>query len=386
MNISDLSVLSFLIFLFLLLTIWLSSTLGVRKLLSAGIFFWHTLFSVFYWYYSLSSPADSDHYYDVSLQLRGDLDWTPGTRFVESLTSVFSDMMGLSKLNIFIVYGFLGTIGLLLLASMFFNRWKIPSGWLRYGSYVILFSPNINFWSSAIGKDSPAFLAACLAAFSSMDIRKYKFFFGVSVVLMFLVRPHVAFFMIIALSLSALFGRRVNFSSRVATVAFVISISFVVLPFILEYSGLGDISTVESTTEYVGRRQEANLEGGSSLDIGDMPLPLQMFTYLFRPLFFDASNQMGLIVSFDNLILLAICLGSLKCCIDLFVRQMKNNFSFGVIFNVIYFFLVLVVFSMTTANLGIAVRQKTMIIPSLFAIILIANNSKEVERRLLKTS
>jgi hypothetical protein len=385
MNISDLSVFSFLIFLFLVLTIWFSGILKIRKILSAGIFFWHTLFSIFYWYYSLSNPADSDHYYDVSLQLRGNLDWTPGTRFVESLTSVFSDVMSLSKLNIFIVYGFLGTIGLLLLASMFLNEWKVRSGWLRYGSYVILFSPNMNFWSSAIGKDSPAFLAACLAAFSSMNIRKYKLLFGISVVLMFLVRPHVAFFMIIALSFSALFGRRVNFSSRVAIIALVVSISLVVLPFILEYSGLGDVSSVESTSEYVGRRQEANLEGGSSLDIGDMPLPFQMFTYLFRPLFFDASNLMGLIVSFDNLILLAICLGSVKCCLDLFARQMKNNFSFGTSFNAIYFLLVLVIFSMTTANLGIAIRQKTMIIPSLFAIILIAKSSKRVEGKLLET-
>ena len=67
----------------------------------------------------------------------------------------------------------------------------------------------------------------------------------------------------------------------------------------MDYVGLqgADTASVES---YIEKRQASNLEGGSSVDISEYSFPLQFFTYMYRPLFFDAQTIIALVVSAEN--------------------------------------------------------------------------------------
>lgn len=360
------------------LATWIGRLLGLRYRLVQGLLGWHTAACLSYWYYSLSHVADATLYYERSFY--SGYAWMPGTSFVNSFTKLFVDMFGLCQLNVFMIYNLFGVGGLLLLAQILLSFWPVCKGRQSYIPYLMLFSPGISFWSSAIGKDAPAFFAACLAVFAFMNIGRRRFHFALAILIMFCVRPHVALFMLIAASLSAVFGKKIRLIARVAIMLSITLAAVFVVPFALEYSGLGSKPSSESVNEYIDQRAEYNLGGGSSIDIAALPLPLQMFSYLFRPLFFDAPGILGMIVSCENLVLL--------CLVIIYIPRMLPTLlripSATLIFNIAYLLLGLSVFAMTTANLGIAVRQKTMLLPSLFVLIVVGANVQHQKKKALR--
>jgi hypothetical protein len=124
--------------------------------------------------------------------------------------------------------------------------------------------------------------------------------------------------------------------------------------------------------------------GGSYVDITNANIVVQLFTYLFRPLFFDAVNIVQIIASFENLIYLF-----------LFTILLSPKFIYYVIrgntillrFCLLYFALGSLVLAMSTPNLGTAVRQKNMVMIA-FVVILsmylrhLACKNRRKEKRL----
>ncbi|PSD37872.1 hypothetical protein C7E21_10595, partial [Acinetobacter radioresistens] len=90
-----------------------------------------------------------------------------------------------------------------------------------------------------------------------------------------------------------------------------------------------------------------------------MSYPMQIFTYIFRPLPFDAHSTLALFTSIENTILLFLFIYILfisKFRLYSFVEG-KNTWL------LIYAFLTCSMLAITTANLGIATRQKWMFMP-----------------------
>ena len=73
--------------------------------------------------------------------------------------------------------------------------------------------------------------------------------------------------------------------------------------FVQQYVGLEEAS-IDSVSSYVDQRQGFNQSGGSSIDLQSMSYPMQIFTYIFRPLPFDAHSALALFTSIENTILL----------------------------------------------------------------------------------
>lgn len=366
MNGLDVILVPLLVLAALIMSVSLAARLQLSRGLAAALSIWHTMFCIVYWAYAQKAPADANVYYQVGLS--GAPDWSPGTKFVESFTGLFAYGLGFGKVSTFLVYNLFGLAGLLLLARMLFDLWPYRTGFGKTIPYVILLLPGLSFWSSAIGKDAPAFLAVNMAVFSSMDLGRRKVTFGIAVLIMFLVRPHVASIMLFAAGIALFAGRGVGPVARIATLAAVGIAMALAIPFAVRYVGLEDGVTLRSATDYIELRQSLNMEGGGGVDISSMSPPMQMFTYLFRPLFFDAPGLMGLIVSFENLLLLALSLIYVPRAVLLFWR----NASLPIRFNAVYATLALIIFATTTANLGLAIRQKTMVLPSVFILIALA--------------
>jgi hypothetical protein len=349
----------------------LSRVLGVNSWLSTFILFLHTCTCFFYYYYAETTTADSTFYYDSALI--GEYDWTPGTKFVIAFTAVMVNFLNMSKMNVFLVYHLFGVAALLVLANTLFSACSSSSlllstsgtatkTWFRYVPYAIVCLPTLHFWSSAIGKDAPAFFAACLFSFSTMRFQQRKSYAFIATIIMFLVRPHVAFCMIIVIIFVFLTSKKVNLLSRALMLSLFLSVLIAIVPFILQYAGFEDSVSVDTTSSYVEGRQGKNLEGSTSVDIASMPLPVQIFTYLFRPLFFDASDVLSLIISAENLFFLVLIL-----IFGFRMLRLVFDRSFPAIPpNVIYCFIVLIMLASTTSNIGIAIRQKTMVLPSIY--------------------
>jgi hypothetical protein len=133
----------------------------------------------------------------------------------------------------------------------------------------------------------------------------------------------------------------------------------------LQFAGLGYAEDISDVTAYFEFRQGHNLDGGSSVDIASMSVPIRMITYAFRPLFFHANGLLGLIVSFENLFQASL----IFCATYLIMRGKKSQLSrFALLFFTSFTIISWFVLANTTANLGIATRQKWMFLPMLLVI------------------
>jgi hypothetical protein len=108
------------------------------------------------------------------------------------------------------------------------------------------------------------------------------------------------------------------------------------------------------------------------VDISEYGFPTQLFTYMFRPLFVDARGTLGWIVSFENLFYLAGCVYYAPHV----ARALWTGYGgFFVRFNFFFWVLAASILAVTTSNLGVAIRQKTMILPSLLLLLLLASRA-----------
>ena len=331
--------------------------LNIKISMSIFLYFWHTLFALVYIYYVNSNGGDAVDYYLRSLNnLR---DFSVGTIAIDWITSFFSSFLGFSFVACSLVFNIFGCIGMLILYSSIKPTSLLSSKTMQYLALGIILLPSLSFWSSAIGKDSISFLSVCLALWSSIDFsrRKYAMFF--SILLMLLVRPHIAAILIAALSIATLWSHKMPIIKKLWV--FVLSLlgASLVIPYALVYVGLTDTITASVIGGYIEARQGQNLDGGSSVDIASMILPMKVFTFIFRPLPFEAHNVSALLASIDNVILLLLFTFS-------FNKIFKSSHdSVNRVFLWVFTLTCLLVLSLTTANLGIAVRQKWMFLPCL---------------------
>lgn len=345
---------------------------GVLIAISLGRFFkisqkralffylWHSALCLYYFYFSLNSTADSTLYYINSFDYDQGLMF--GTHGIYLLTSLFSERLGFSYGGVFLVYNIFGCIGMLALAAALQHVIFDASRLARQTGLAIMLMPGLSFWSSAIGKDALTFMAAGLATWGALDLsRRYPALF-IATLAFLLARPHMAGILLVSVAFALMFASRVGFAKKTLLLAIALPATAFGLSFGLQFAGLGEAEGISDVTEYFETRQGHNLEGGSSVDIASMSVPMRMVTYLFRPLFFDAVGLQGLAVSVENLFLFIIVLGAVVFFFK--GRGLMIN-RFAALFFVTFTVISWIVLANTTANLGIAIRQKWMFLPML---------------------
>lgn len=363
--------------LFILFTI-LSLKLGyffkISYKVSLILYLWHTIFCVLYFWFALNFGADSNKYY---LRALNDpyIEFNFGTSFIVLLTRFFHSIFGLGYLDQFLIHGFIGYIGLLAFAGAVNQSISNKTKNIKIFGWLIVFLPSISFWTTGLGKDAISFLAIGLALWAALNLEKRKFLLFFSIVIMFLIRPHIAVVLLLAFIFSLVFDKRVNIYSKVFFGSFSLLGAAIVLPIMLNYIGLSEANELSDVDNYIDKRQSYNTSGGSSLDISSMSFPMQIFTYLFRPLPFEATSILALLASLDNLILLILSFIGLFSFIKKNIPSIESNR----IFLWFYFFICLSVLAMTTANLGIAMRQKWMFVPVFIFLLLSIIGSKTKE-------
>ena len=322
----------------LFVALFLSRRYAVYPQKAILLYLWHTIFCFLYLFYSLYNQADSIGYYKRSLTF----DWSIslGTDSVDAFSAIFSQGLGFSYLGLFLVFNIIGFIGFLAFyAVLSYITLGAPSYITRI-STVIIFLPSVSFWSSALGKDAFSFMSVGLALWASLDLKRYIWLMVFAIVL---------------------------------------------VPLALSYAGVGGDAQVSDLVEYIEQRQKENLDGASSVDINNMSLVVKLFTYFFRPLPFEAHNFAALAASLDNVVLLLMLFLSLRLVLKRKNFQTDIDKS-GRIFLWTYSFSAWVILSMTTANLGIAMRQKWMFAPMLIVLTLSALSRAYKSDRILRSN
>lgn len=229
---------------------------------------------------------------------------------------------------------FIGYIGLLAFAGSIKQATLYKSKNIKLLGWVIVFLPSISFWTTALGKDAISFMALGLALWSALDFKKRKLLLFFSIFSMFMVRPHIGAALAIAFAFSIIFDKRTSLYIKVffGTIAFIIT-AFII-PIMINYIGLSEADGLSDVDAYVDKRQNSNLSGGSSLDIASMSLPMQMLSYLFRPLPFEAHTLFALIASLDNIILIYLLILGIVAYLEKSKPSIESNriFFMGILF------------------------------------------------------
>jgi hypothetical protein len=344
------------------------------------LYAWHTIFSVVYLWYALNFGADALGYYEAGLS--GRVDFNVGTAGIEFLTMLLVQDLGLSTLGTFLVFNIFGVVGLLAVDSCLQMAARDKPKYLIYLANIVIFLPSMSFWSSAIGKDSVSFMATGLALWAALALQKRWLLMVLAIVIMFLVRPHMAGIMVFSCCLDILLSRYTSLPKKIVFIALASVAATLVLPSALRYAGVGEAIASEEIMDYVGRRQAYNTEGGGGIDIASMSLPMQLFTYMFRPIIFEATTVFAFVAAIDNLVLVFLfALGGWSL-----FRGRKSGLGESRVFLLAYAMLAWVVLAMTTANLGIALRQKWMFAPMLIFLLISVIGVKKRRRRSLVRS
>lgn len=327
------------------------------------IYFWHTFFSFIYAWYTIEFYGDTIFYYRESQN--GIDPFGFSTQSIVFIGSLIYEIFEISFLGMGFVFGMFGLIGLLIFDSSLRFITKNKSNNIKILATLFIFLPSVSFWSSGLGKDAVAFMAVNLVLWASLNLynRKIPMIFGI--IFMLLIRPHIAAVILIALTLSIFFERKINIINRVFLTIVVFITAYIVVNSALNYLNFNQDLNLQNIINYIKQRQEYNWKGfGGGTDIRSMSLPMQILNYLFKPLPYEANSIRSMLASIDNIFLLYLFI------IGLYSKFKGSSVhpNINLIFFMIYGFGLLVILSMTTANTGIALRQKWMVLPFLIVL------------------
>lgn len=362
--------------------IWLLGFLlleSIRKIFGLGfrithlLYIWHTLFCLVYAIYAQTHTSDANVYYMRALI--GDTEWGFGTKFIVPFSSLFVIPLHLSAFGIYLVFNIIGSLGILSFYASLKVAVQNKSIFIQRLAVIMVFLPSINFWSVALGKEPFALMSAGFALWAALNMKRRIWLMIFAIFIMGMIRPHIAGIFVIALSIAFVSDKKISLFPRLALLSLSLIAISIMVPFALQYAGLEDISQGAKVVEFVEIRQSYNQQGGGGIDISTMSLPVQMFTYIFRPLPMDAHSVSALFASIDNLFLFLLFL--------LFLRGIYKNKNikneYNIIFMVSFIMATWLILAVTTANLGIAIRQKWMFLPFLIFLFFLHMRSLKIK-------
>ena len=329
---------------------------------------YHLIFCIYYYFFI---RVDSYGYYlTASEQMTSQDFWEsiaiPGTDFIFAICFLLVHAGLYSYFSLILFFSLLGYFGIVLLYKTILTVIPNNPRWGKIQLFPFLFFlPNLHLWSVPVGKDSLLFFLIALFMYSLLHMKKRVLWLIFSVFAAYYIRPHVALILLISMGIAMLFRKDLIPLFRVPIVVVFIGISAILFPMVLDHFSIEDEST-EEVSEFMNQAAEGLNYGGSAVDISSYPYPLKVFTFLFRPFFFDINGIPALIISFENLLWLLLIIQAFRR------RPLKTfkNAPFVVLFSLCFFVLGVLAFSNVMSNLGNIIRQRNMFTPSLLFCIL----------------
>ncbi len=339
-----------------------------KKLMNT-LYVYHLIFFGVYLWYAYNNPSDSVAYYTfVSNHDNGWFD-TFGTDvdFIHFIAYPFYQL-GFTYEMLMLTFSWFGFLGFCY-AYMFFRQ-LIPIKVKVFGVdflTLILFFPNMHFWTSSLGKGSTIFLGLMMFTYAIINPKSRLFLLILGSFIIFHVRPHVFMFVAIGAVLGYMSGKeKISFRNKILIFIGLTGVLIFAQDQILAVVNLdGSENLIEDFQGFSQDRAEDLSRSGSGVDMSSYPLPLKLFTFWYRPLFVDAPNILGLIISFENLIYLLLTFKIIK---KDFIKFLRSSTSMVKMSFVIF---LATSFAMTfiMSNLGIIMRQKSMVMYYLFFVI-----------------
>ena len=327
------------------------------------LYWFHVAFFVIYFIYGLVNRSDSYEYYFDALNIweSWGSQFRSGTVFISFFSAPLVNI-GLSFLSVSFIFSWMGYIGFVY-AYVYFKE-SIPIDVKVFGRFdlltLLLFLPNMHFWTASIGKGSMVFMGLMIFTYAVKFPQKRIFTLIIGGFFIYMVRPHVMLFVLVGVMVGILAGRgKISIGIKlliiVASIGFLAAASSSILAVAKIENTENVVDDFENFTGATAAKLQSSADSGVSMS--NYPLPFKLFTFWFRPLFIDSPGLVGQFSSIENLIYLLLFA---KIMNMRFVRFILKA-PYMVKMSAIVFLLSSFALTFVMSNLGIIMRQKSMV-------------------------
>jgi len=353
------------LFSFALFFIYLFRNHGRVKLFIL-LLIYHTVLSIAYYFWQPWPPYDTGTYYRMAVAGSSIYDFFGvGGDWVSLILYPLVKYVHLSFFSGFMLFNVIGFAGLVFFYVAVKSLLGPHENAIKLLNIVVFF-PGISFWTGPISKESVVFLGITMIMYALIKFNKRIIFFLFGSACVTLIRPQIYVVIILALLLSLVFLAKTSFRQKLILVPLLLVLMVPTYNLLLQRVKMNSIN-IESAQNYIEARGD-NWGGGSGVNMQNYNQLFKVFTYLYRPLFFDAHSVTMVIASLENLFYLII---SLQMCSFKFYRFIKKEKALLISFNLFFFLIGAILLSNSEANLGTAARHKIMLMPALLALFLV---------------
>jgi hypothetical protein len=329
------------------------------------LYFYHLLFGIYYYFFVF---GDSIGYWRQPKKMTIDdfiyaFNEEQGTYFVYALNYIPSNILGLSYFTGTIMYSVIGFIGLAFFYKTAIDTIPNNPQYRGYNLFPILFFlPNLHFWSCAVGKDALLFFSIGIFVYGIMNATKRIALIVLSLLLSYFVRPHITLFMVISFGFAYMTTKSISLFQRVLFSTMMIGIIVAIFPLVLKFAKIEE-ATIDGFNNFASNKASLLNKSytDSAIDVSSYSYPVKIFTFLFRPFFFDINSIPSLLASIENMLLLLLTISF--CRNHPLVSFKRAPF---VIQGLVYFLIIgTMAFSQSLGNLGIMIRMRNMFLPGL---------------------
>ena len=335
------------------------------------LWMFHICTSIYYYFFTRNGGGDAWRYWVFAREMTfadfiKNLFTTNGSEFMDTLNYIPANLMGMSFFANTLFYGLLGFIAFILLYRICIDTIPYNSQFYKHNLFpLLLFLPNLHFWSSGIGKDTMLFLCIIMIGYGIMRTSRRFPMIVVGLLLAYVIRPHVALMLVGSFGLTYFLNSKTPLYQRAFFIVLLIMTVVFMLPVVLEFTKIEEAS-LDGFEQFSGKHANFLTNAGSAVDIASYPYPLKVLTFLYRPFFFDINGIPAVIASFENLFLVLLS-------VQLFRKRPFAAFKAApVVIQGLFIFFAsgALVFSTTMSNLGIILRQRNMFLPGFILFVL----------------
>lgn len=355
--------------LLLLLTAYIIKAMVNRFHLPSERYLWtlfivHVLMTAIYMLYAALTTSDSISYFNKSSGVSSWFSlWGTGTTFIHFFAWPFTGLFGLSYYAAMMIFSFFGFIAIMLFYITAKENVKLEPTWMNLTAIELIFLlPNTHFWSSSLGKGSVIMFGLALFTYGLSRFNRRFVPLVIGGLITFLVRPHILFTAILSVMLGVvLTSSGIKPVLRWLIFLLAAAVFIYISEDVLKFTETESLDITSSAT--LSHRASELSKATTGVNIQDYGLFMRMFTFWFRPLFFDGMGLLGIIVSFENLVYLYMFMIVIK-------QGFLNWKDWNGWFRICLFFFLFGSFALAqvTGNLGIAMRQKAQLMPFFFII------------------
>ena len=325
----------------------------------------HLAATLGYYTFSLNNPTDASMYFADNNYFYDEVGFGYGTLFVTYIVQATKRLVGGTFLDYFLLFQTISFFAICVLLRIIEEIYREIGIEQPIWTYALPLLPGLHFWTSAIGKDGFLLFGVCLTIWAAMNVRRRYVAMAVGLIVMLVIRPYIAPVGILALGAAIFFDRGTHVAFRIL----IVGVSLVGLGFSIGSveQGFGvDVTNADAVSEWLTIHEEITQDvdtGGGSAVYGSYPFKLM--SLLFRPMFIDAENIMGLAASVENFIFLMLfgyIVIRLRTTLMLARRLIFVRYSLMLAAGIA------LLLALVYYNMGLGLRQKTMFVPAIMVV------------------